>query len=482
MATDPSDADVIVLGLGPGGEAVAETLVAEGRRVVGVDERLVGGECPYFACIPSKMVLRAAQTLAEAARVDALAGRATTRADYTYVADRIRDEATTDWDDAEAVQRFVDRGGVFVRGRGRLTGRESDGRLTVEVAGAEYRALDVVVATGTRPTLPPIDSLPDLVATGEQFDSPIWTNREALRAPRLPASLTIVGGGPVGCELAQGFARFGVAVTVVQRSPRLLPGEEPAASAVLAEVFAREGIDVRVATEVTDVQIQDDGRVRVETRSRDSDAAPGSITTDKLLFATGRRANLTDIGLDRVGLDPQVPTLEVDDHMRVVGADGTPVRGLHAVGDVTGRGPFTHVADWQARILSGELLGRPEPFGGYHGLARTTFTDPEVGRVGSTAAEARAAGLTVRTGHATLATDTRGRIHGPGNDGFIELVVDADADVLVGATVVAPGGGEILGLLTLAVHARVPVTTLSTMHYVFPTLHRTVLEALGNLG
>jgi pyruvate/2-oxoglutarate dehydrogenase complex dihydrolipoamide dehydrogenase (E3) component len=151
---------------------------------------------------------------------------------------------------------------------------------------------------------------------------------------------------------------------------------------------------------------------------------------------------------------------------------------IYAVGDVTGRGPFTHVAVWQARVLIAHLLGRPEPYGGYAGLAWVTFTDPEVGRVGQTEQQARQAGLDVAVGISQIASNARGWIHGPGNDGFVKLVADRSAGVLVGGTVVAPAGGEILGLLTLAVHARVPLATLRTMHYAYPTLHRAVSEAL----
>jgi pyruvate/2-oxoglutarate dehydrogenase complex dihydrolipoamide dehydrogenase (E3) component len=166
--------------------------------------------------------------------------------------------------------------------------------------------------------------------------------------------------------------------------------------------------------------------------------------------------------------------------MRVL-HDGAPIDGLYAVGDSTGRGAFTHVAVWQARVLIGRMLQRDEPFGGYRGLAWVTFSDPEVGRVGQTEAQAREAGLTVRTGTATIPASTRGWIYGKGNAGLVKLVEDADRGVLVGATVVSPHGGEILGMLTLAVHAEVPVSTLGTMHYAYPTLHRTVLDAVRDL-
>jgi pyruvate/2-oxoglutarate dehydrogenase complex dihydrolipoamide dehydrogenase (E3) component len=199
-----------------------------------------------------------------------------------------------------------------------------------------------------------------------------------------------------------------------------------------------------------------------------------TATGEKVLVAAGRRPNLAGIGLETVGLDPAARSLDVDEHMRV--ADG-----IYAVGDITGRGAFTHVAIWQARVLIAHLLGRDEPYGGYHGLAWATFTDPEIGRVGLTEQQARDRGLNVRIGRQQISADSRGWIHGPGNDGFVKLVADADRGVLVGATVVSPYGGELLGLLTLAVHAEVPLRTLRTMHYAFPTLHRAVYEAVLDL-
>ena len=234
-------------------------------------------------------------------------------------------------------------------------------------------------------------------------------------------------------------------------------------------MFEREGIRVHCGVKPVRVSAGGDG---VEIQAEDG----ATFTGAKLLVAAGRVPNL-DIGLDSVGLDAAPRSLTVDDHMRVVDRDA-PVPGLYALGDITGRGAFTHVAVWQSRVLTAHLSGAPEPFGGYDALAWATFTDPEVGRVGKTEQQARDAGLAVRTGTAPIAANTRGWIHGPGNDGFVKIVEDADSGTLVGATVVSPMGGELIAVLTLAVHARVPVRTLESMHYVFPTLHRAVLEAV----
>ena len=461
------DFDLIVIGLGPGGEDVAGTVAQAGRSVLAIDERLVGGECPYYGCIPSKMVLRGAAALAEAGRVGSLAGTATVQPDFTPVANRIRDEATTDWDDKIAVDRLTGHGATFVRGTGRLAGRTDDGRLRVAVGDDEYVATSVCLNTGTAPAVPPIDGLADLP---RGVDELVWTNREILRSRSAPESMVVIGGGAIGAELSQGMARFGTRVTVIEAAPHLLMPEEPEAGAVLVDVFEREGITVRQGVGVESVARGGDGVIVT--------LADGSTATgEKLLVAAGRRPNLSDIGLDTVGLDPQARSLDVDEHMHVTGC-----AGLYAIGDITGRGAFTHVSVWQARVLAAHLKGEWEPYGGYDGLAWVTFTDPEVGRVGLTEQQARDKGLNVRVGVQQMSSNTRGWIHGPGNDGFLKVVEDADRGVLVGGTVVSPSGGEILGMLTLAVHAQVPVETLRTMHYAYPTLHRAVSEAVAALA
>lgn len=471
---DTTSYDLAVLGLGPGGEEVAGGAAQAGRSVLAVDERLVGGECPYYGCIPSKMLLRAAETLAETRRVDGLAGTARAEPDFTKVAARIRDEATDDWDDAAAVERLQGNGARFVRGSGRLAGRDGE-HLLIAVGDETFRARRVVLATGTRPSVPPVDGLRELYGDGGDPAAPVWTNREAVRATEAPRSLAVLGGGAIGCELAQGFARFGTRVTVLESAPRILLPEEPEASEVLTEVLGRERVEVRTGVEVQRVSAGGDG---VSVHLKD-----GPLTAVKLLVAAGRTPNLDRVGLEEVGLDPAARTLTVDANMQVR-RDDRPVEGLYAVGDITGHGQFTHVSIWQARVLLRHLLGNGagQPVGGYQGLAWATFTDPEVGRVGMSEQQAREAGLPVRIGHQDIAKNSRGWIHGPGNDGFVKLVADADRGVLVGATVVAPHGGDVLGLLTLAVHAQVPIHRLATMHYAFPTLHRAVLEALGQLS
>jgi len=449
-----TEVDVVVIGLGPGGEYAAGKLAEAGLKVVGIDRRLVGGECPYYGCVPSKMMIRAADALAEAGRVRELGGGAEVTPDWTPVATRIRDEATDDWDDKVAVERLEKSGARFVRGHGRLVGPGQ-----VEVDGTTYAASrGVLLNTGTEPSVPPVNGL---------ADTPYWTNRDAVRAESLPASLVVIGGGAVGLELAQAFARFGVAVTVVEVADRILAPEEPETSAVVADALARDGLQVLTSAEIGSVSYAD-GTFTV-------DLGDQVLTAEKLLVAAGRRNNLADIGLETVGLDPSARVIDTDERMRAG-------ERLWAVGDITGHGAFTHMSMYQASVTVRDLLGEDGPWADYRAVSRVTFTDPEVGSVGMTEGQAREAGIRVVTGQARIPESSRGWIHKAGNEGLIKVVADADRGVLVGATAVAPSGGEVIGLLAAAVHAEIPVATLRTMHFAYPTFHRAIESALQDLG
>ena len=447
-----NDVDVVVIGLGPGGEALATELAGTGLDVVGVDRRLVGGECPYYGCVPSKMIVRAADLLAEASRVQGMAGDVDLTASWQPVAERISNEATDDWDDQVAVDRLVDAGVGFVRGHARLTGPR-----TVEVDGQTYVArIGVVLNTGTEPVAPPVDGLDG---------TPYWTNREAIAATELPDSLVVVGGGAVGVELAQAFARFGVQVTVVEVADRILAPEEPESSQLLTRVLTREGIRVLTGVTVKEVAY-DDGQFTVDLDGR-------TVTADRLLVAAGRRANLADLGLETVGLDPRARAVEVDERMRA--GDG-----LWAIGDITGKGAFTHVSMYQASVAARDIRGLDGPTADYRAVPRVTFSDPEVAAVGMTERQARDAGLRVRVGSTDLGASARGWIHR--GEGLVKLVEDADRGVLVGATAVGPSGGEVLSALAVAVHAEVPTATLGSMIYAYPTFHRAIESALADLS
>ena len=449
------EADVIVIGLGPGGEAVGGQLAESGLSVVGIEGGLVGGECPYWGCVPSKMMIRAANLIAETRRVADVAGTATVVPDWAPVAARIRDQATDNWDDTVAVDRFVGKGGTFVRGYAEIVGPK-----TVVVDDVTYRAdRGIVIATGTHAAVPPV---PGLEGT------PFWTNHDIIEAKELPASLIVMGGGAIGSELAQVMARFGVDVTVVEGMDRLVPRTEPEAGDVLRAVFEKEGITVHTGQFASRVSYADETFTVTLTDGTE-------LSGEKLLVATGRSTRLAELGVATLCIDDSHPYLETDEHQRVTD-------GVWAVGDIAGAGLFTHLAVRQADVAAADILGTGgvEPLN-LDALSSVTFTDPEIGVVGLTEAQARDAGIDVAVATKQVGHTARGWLHAVGNEGFIKLVADRDRGLLVGATSVGPHGGEVLGLLSLAVHAAVPIATLRTMIYAYPTFHRGIEDTLNDL-
>ncbi len=454
----PEHTDVVVLGLGPGGEYVAGTLAEAGLHVTGVESRLVGGECPYYGCVPSKMMIRAANLIAETRRVPGIAGTSAITPDWSPVARRIREEATDDWNDKVAADRFTGKGGHLVRGRGKITGA---GQVTVtDPGGTRVLAArkGIVINTGTDPAIPPLDGL---------AGTPYWTNREIVQAERVPESLIVLGGGAIGAELAQVFARFGAAVTVVEALPRLLSFEEPEASELIERIFSAEGITV-----CTDAPAE---KIGYDRDRFTVDLGGEAYTAEHLLVCTGRHTDLAALGVAAAGLDPAAKTIPTDGWMRA--ADG-----VWAIGDVTGKGAFTHMSMYQADIAVRDILGQGGEPADYRAVPRVTFTDPEIGSVGRTEEQARAAGIRVRTGVTLIPSSARGWIHKAGNDGFIKVVEDAERSVLVGATSAGPCGGEVLSALQVAIRAEVPVATLRNMPYAYPTFHRAIEDALKNLN
>jgi len=400
------------------------------------------------------MMIRAASVLQEARRVDGMAGQAEVTPDWNPVAARVRAEATGGWDDSVAVARFEGRGGRLVHGRGRLTGPR-----TVTVGDENFTARrGIVIATGSKPTIPPISGLAEV---------DFWTTHDVIRVEKLPKSMIVLGGGAVGCELGQVLARFGVDVTIVEASDRLLPAEEPEASEAVQAAFAAEGIDVHTGAAAR--------RVDSRTGSIIVTLAGGAeLASERLLVATGRTVDLSGLGLETAGLDSTARFIQVDEWMRA--ADG-----IWAMGDVTGVAMFTHVALHQSAIIAANILGENHPPARYDAMPRVTFTDPEVGAVGLTEADALAAGLDVVVAVKQVPATFRGWLHASGG-GIIKLVADRKTGVLVGATAVGPHGGEMLGLLALAVHARVPLAELRSMIYAFPTFYGGIGEALGAYG
>jgi pyruvate/2-oxoglutarate dehydrogenase complex dihydrolipoamide dehydrogenase (E3) component len=312
----------------------------------------------------------------------------------------------------------------------------------------------VLLNPGTAPALPPIDGL---------ADSPYWTNRDVVRLGQLPASLVVLGGGAIGVELAQALHRFGVDVTIVESMEHVVAVEEPEAGELVGRALAEEGI--RVLTSASTGKVTHaDGRFTLHIGEQ-------RVTADKLLVATGRRPNLPGLGLETVGLDPDARSVDTDERMRATD-------GVWVIGDVTGKGQFTHMSMYQAAVAVRDILGEDGPWADYRAVPRVTFTDPEVGSVGLTEKQAREAGLAVGVG---MSADlgTRGWI--AGQPGLVKLVADHDRGVLVGATAVGPSGGEILSMLATAVHAEVPVTTLVHQPFAYPTFHRAVESALKEL-
>jgi pyruvate/2-oxoglutarate dehydrogenase complex dihydrolipoamide dehydrogenase (E3) component len=449
-----ADVDVVILGVGTCGEDLSLRLLGAGLDVVGIEAALVGGECPYWACLPSKMMIRAASVLQEARRVDGMAGHARVTPDWGPVAARIRAEATGGWDDSVAVNRFEERGGRLVHGHGKLTGPR-----TVTVGDESFTARrGVVIATGSKPAIPLIPGLAEV-------DS--WTTHDVIRAEKLPKSMIVLGGGAVGCELGQVLARFGVDVTIVEAGDRLLRAEEPEASEAAQAAFAAEGIDVHTKAAARRVGSRD-GSIVVTL------AGSAELAAERLLVATGRTVDLSGLGLESTGLNGTARFIQVDERMRAV-------NGIWAMGDVTGKAMFTHVALHQSAIVAADILGEDHPPARYDAVPRVTFTDPEVGAVGMTESDARAAGLDVVVAVKKLPATFRGWLHAA-SGGIIKLVADRKTGVLVGATAVGPQGGEMLGLLTLAVHSRVELAELRSMIYAFPTFYGGIGEAMGAYG
>ena len=449
--------DVIVVGLGPGGEFAGNKLAAGGLSVLAIDKHLAGGECPFYGCIPSKLMMRAATAVSQAQQAPGVAGECDVRPDWQAVAARVA-RGTHHWDDTVSVERLEKRGATVMHGEARLVGPRR-----VEVDGTTYSATQgVLLGTGTSPSAPPIDGL---------AETPYWTNRDIVRVTDLPASLAVIGGGPIGCEFAQAFARFGVQVTLLEASDRILTKEEPEASALMCEVLGRDGIDVRAGVSIESVH--HDGGFVIGLGDEE-------VRAEQLLVAAGRDPRLPSVGLESVGIDTSERTyVDVDGRMRVLDDDGSTVEGLWAVGDMVGKGLFTHVAKYQAAIVIRQLLGQDGPEADYCAVPRVTFTYPEVGAVGLTEEEARAAGHDVRVSVVHNEDSSRGDLHGEGGEGLVKLVTEGDR--LLGGTTAGPMGGEVLSMLTTAIHAKVPVSTLKSMIYAYPTWHGVVRQALAGL-
>jgi pyruvate/2-oxoglutarate dehydrogenase complex dihydrolipoamide dehydrogenase (E3) component len=451
MAAPDPEFDVVVLGAGSGGESLASDLAGAGQAVAVVEQGLVGGECPYLACVPSKTLLLAAA-----------------RGVQWAVAVRRRDEAAEHRDDSGAAGELEKAGVTLLRGRGEIVARR---RLKVGDRQLTWRRA-LVVATGSEPLVPP---LPGLDA------APTWTSDEALSSPELPARLAVIGAGAVGCELAQAYARFGAQVTLLDPSPALLDGEPEWAGEALAEALRADGVDVRLGDAAERVESRPGGGAKVvPERSEPVDA-------DRVLVATGRRPRTAGLGLDSLGLrlDEGAP-LAVDARCRVV-VEAGPLDDVFAVGDVTGVAPYTHTANYQARIVAAHLLDRGARDADYRAVPRAVYTDPAVFSVGLCADAAREQGLDVVTARSDVADTGRAYVEhvAAGRPGIgpagLELVAERGSGRLVGAVAVGPDADSWAGELAVAVHARLTVDTLLDVVHAFPTWGETVLPAVREL-
>ena len=445
--------DVAILGAGPGGEHAAYALVAAGRKVALIERELIGGECSNWACIPTKTLLRPTEARGESERA---AGIHEASLDWPDLSE-YRDYMTSAGDDSAREAGYTSIGVDVVRGSGRLAGAG-----VIDVEGTRVEADQILISTGSESVIPPVPGL---------AESGYWTNREATALHEIPASVVVVGGGPVGIELAQFLRRFGSRVTLVQGAERLADREDERVSELLGQALSADGIDVRTGAQATRVSVEGDERV-VELDDG------SSVRGERLVIAVGRRPRSAEIGLETVGvtLDSQRPgPVPIDERCRV--ADG-----VWAAGDCTGVMLFTHLAKYQARVAMADMAGRPVA-ADYRAIPRVIFTDPEVAAVGMSESQARDAGLDVAVVALDLPSGGVARTYTYERvpRGEMTLVFDRGSRTMVGAWAVAPLAGEWIHQAVLAIRARVPYEILVDTVPQFPSFSEAYLLALLKL-
>ncbi|MGW7682826.1 dihydrolipoyl dehydrogenase family protein [Kribbella sp. NPDC054772] len=478
--------DVIIIGAGPVGENVADRVVQGGLTAAVVERELVGGECSYWACMPTKALLRDAAALRAARALPAASKAVSGVLDPAAVLAR-RDRFAADWNDSGQVAWLTSAGITLARGHGRITGARTvtvtdhTGDGTTTTLRARHA---VVIATGSSAHLPPIEGLADVRP---------WTNREAAAAQRIPNRLAIIGGGVVGAELATAFNALGSQVSLISQT-RLLPATEPFAGEQVAAALRTAGVALHLDVDAIGAKRNDSGIVEIDL----SDGK--TVTADEVLVATGRTANTKDIGLDRLGLVPG-SWLTVDDALAVLDGNGKPIGDdtaadpgtgwLFAAGDVNHRAPLTHHGKYQARALGDAIAARANgttadlrPWGRHAATAdelaraQVIFTDPEVATVGLTAQEAETAGKNVRVVDYDLAAVSGAALHADGYHGQARLVIDADRNIVIGFTAVGPDVAELLHAATIAIAGEVPLDRLWHAVPAYPTISEIWLRLL----
>jgi len=441
--------DAIVIGAGPAGEVATSRLTQQGLRTALVEQELVGGECAYWACIPSKTLLRPPEARAEARRAP---GLAEPEVQWPAIA-KYRNYMVRGLDDSGAVKGYEDSGVTVIKGHARI-----EGAGAVDVDGRKLKTDRIIIATGSDPVVPPIEGL---------ADAGFWTNREATTLTEIPKDVVVLGGGPVGIELGQMLRRYGAEVTIVQDAERLIDREERRVGELIAEALHDDGVELRLGQKAT-VVTREGNRRTVALYSGET------VSAEHVIVATGRRPRAAELGLETLGVEPgergQIP---VDKRCRVTD-------GVWAVGDVTGVSLFTHVGKYQARVACADIAGEPAR-ADYSAIPRVVFSDPEIAAVGLTAREAATRGIEVVEAGVDLMSVARTETYGQGIGGEVGLLADHQRRTVVGAWAVGPLASEWIHQAVLAVKAAIPIEVLRDTVAQFPTFTEAYLPALEGL-
>jgi dihydrolipoamide dehydrogenase len=442
--------DAVVIGAGPGGEVAATALNGQGLRIALIERELVGGECAYWACIPSKTLLRPGDVRSEAGHA---AGTSVPELVWSELAE-YRDFMIRHLDDSGEIADYQQTGVQVYKGQAKLAG---PGRI--EIGDQTLETERVVIATGSDPRIPPI---PGLAGAG------YWTNRDATTLKEIPDSVVILGGGPVGVELGQFLRRFGAEVTIVEAADRLLAREDPRVSELIAEALRKEGIALHLGAAADQVTASE-GRRQVRL------AGGEEVSGQELLVAIGRAPRVNELGLETVGIEPNPHGIEVDERCRAG-------EGIWAIGDATGVMPFTHVAKYQARVACADIAGQPAS-ADYGAIPRVVFSDPELAAVGVTEQQASERGLEITTASVRLAdVIARPWTYEKDPRGELGVIADRRRRTLIGAWAVSPLAGEWIHYAALAIKTRTPLAVLRDTVAQFPTFTEAYLQAIDALG